>query len=278
MQAAKRGWLLGMALAILTTGACATDSSTPTVTEPVAVTTTAARAIVYQPSNPAAVAAVEAFLSAEGAGDFESSFAFLSSNDQDEIGGVAAWVSEHYFLLPVVTGFTVTGEGLEDDAATLEVDLDLEAGLDEIIGLTPARAASTWTVIEEASTWRIRLIESSVHPIYPDDSTAPSAVSGWVEAGATCDPAMATAGQWDGGLLGTPELANEFCSSGGQVAVGEVQFLDDAAESAPFLAAFGPDVGVWARVVEVVDPVRLRAVVAPVGEQWVVIGVLEESD
>lgn len=278
MLAAKRGRLLGMAVFILMTAACGADASTPSVTEPIAVTTTATTAIVYQPSNPDATAAVEGFLSAEVAGDFVSSYEFLSADYQNQTGGVESWVSEHYFLLPVVTGFTVTGDELDNNAATVEVDLNLAASLDEIIGLTPARAASTWSVIEEASTWRIQLTESSVRPIYPDDSTAPRAVIAWVKAKATCDPAIATPGQWDGGLLGTPELANQFCGAGGQVAVGEVQLLEDAAESAPFLAAFGPDVGVWARVVEVEDPVRLRAVVAPVGEQWLVIGVLEESD
>ena len=31
--------------------------------------------------------------------------------------------------------------------------------------------------------------------------------------------------------------------------------LEDAADAAPFLAAFGPEVGIWARVVEVQTPV-----------------------
>lgn len=48
----------------------------------------------------------------------------------------------------------------------------------------------------------------------------------------------------------------------------------DALDAAPFLAAFGPEATSWARVVAVTDPVPLRAVVAPIGQEWLVIGVL----
>ena len=49
--------------------------------------------------------------------------------------------------------------------------------------------------------------------------------------------------------------------------------LEDAADAAPFLAAFGPEVGIWARVVDVETPIALRLVLAPIGEQWRVVGV-----
>jgi hypothetical protein len=45
-------------------------------------------------------------------------------------------------------------------------------------------------------------------------------------------------------------------------------------ESGPFVTAFGPETGSWARVVPVTAPVSLRAVVAPIGDEWVVVGVL----
>ena len=48
----------------------------------------------------------------------------------------------------------------------------------------------------------------------------------------------------------------------------------EAIDAAPFLAAFGPEASTWARVVTVTEPVPLRAVVAPIGQEWLVIGVL----
>ena len=43
-------------------------------------------------------------------------------------------------------------------------------------------------------------------------------------------------------------------------------------EADPYVAAFGPDVLEWARVVPVSGPAQIDVVVAPVGESWLVIG------
>jgi hypothetical protein len=53
-----------------------------------------------------------------------------------------------------------------------------------------------------------------------------------------------------------------------------VQPLPETSQDQPFLAAFGSAVHDWARVVTVDAPARLHVVVAPLGERWLVIGVL----
>jgi hypothetical protein len=43
------------------------------------------------------------------------------------------------------------------------------------------------------------------------------------------------------------------------------------------LAAFGPEASIWARVVRVSGPIDLDVFTAPLGEEWVVVGVVQTS-
>jgi hypothetical protein len=56
-----------------------------------------------------------------------------------------------------------------------------------------------------------------------------------------------------------------------------VRPLPETAQDQPFLAAFGSAVHDWARVVRLDAPVRMDVVVAPVGERWLVVGVLPQT-
>jgi hypothetical protein len=64
-----------------------------------------------------------------------------------------------------------------------------------------------------------------------------------------------------------------LCGTEGDVVIGQPLQLDEL-DAEPFRNLFGADVTTWARVVPVSDPVPMRAVVAPVGNQWLVMGVL----
>jgi hypothetical protein len=77
------------------------------------------------------------------------------------------------------------------------------------------------------------------------------------------------------GLIGASARAAALCGADGAIRTGRARALPDTAQDQPFLAAFGGDVHQWARVVRLESPVRQDVVVAPVGEQWLVVGVLQ---
>lgn len=261
-------WLIGSVVA------CGgSESAFPELVSPISTTTTieTPAASTYSPQNPEPVRIVERFLTAEIAGDFEASFELLSEADQEAAGGVEGWVAEHYLVVPPIIGFRLTADSVEGTKAEVLARLSLQAELDQLVGLIPGDAEANWVLVEApAGEWRVAFTESRVDPVFLDDATASSAVMEWGSTRQSCQP------QEDGdlALLGFPTLADPLCGATGRVTVSAPTRLEDAADAAPFLAAFGPEVGIWARVVEVQTPIALRVVVAPVGDRWVVIGVL----
>lgn len=259
---------LSLAVGLLACGGSASPSSSA---PPPTTTTTTGAAATYQPINPAPVSAVEAFLTAEIAGDFEASFSLLSDDDQRAAGDQAGWVADHYLVLPTIQGFQLTADSADGTRAEVMADLSLEAGLDQVIGLTPGNADSNWVLSKDAGEWKISFAQSRIEPVYLEDADAHEAVEQWAVRRQRCEPATES----DASLLGFPSLAEGLCGSVGPLRAGPVMPLVDAAESAPFLAAFGPEVGRWARVVAIEGAHPLRAVIAPIGHEWVVIGVLD---
>lgn len=228
-----------------------------------------------EPGRPASSpeAAVTAFLDAELAGDFEESYLLLSAADRDEFRSPAGWVANHADVLPPLAEYTVaevTGDG--SGGGTVVTELRLDPRLDTVTGLVPERARATWVTVAEDGGWTVALAESSLEPHHPPDAEAPAAVQAWAESHQACAP--------DGEhtlVLGLPALATQLCGADGTVSVGEVAPFTEGFDTNSFLAAYGEPVLEWARVVPVTGPVPLKAVVAPVGRDWLVIGVLDEG-
>lgn len=266
-----RSGLLGLCLLAVVVACDGSVSEPPSSDAAVSTTTTVAISSTYVAENPEPVAAVESFLTAEIAGDFEGSFKLLSQADQEAAGGVDGWVAEHYLVVPTIRGYQLTADTAGATRAEVLAGLNLEADLDQLVGLIPGHADATWIVVEEGDEWRIAFAESRIDPVFLEDGAAPAAVAEWVANRQSCQPDT----ERDFALVGFSSLADPLCGSSGSVRVSDPMPLEDAADAAPFLAAFGPEVGIWARVVEVQAPVALRVVAAPIGDQWVVIGVLE---
>jgi hypothetical protein len=220
------------------------------------------------------VAAVESFLTAEAAGRHESSYGLLSAPDRDRVGSRAAWAAAHVNL-PPVTGYAVEAlQTMDADTAAVVTRTALRTGLDEVVGLVPARAVGRWVAVREDGGWRVAYGRSRLEPQYPAEAQAGDAARAWVAARQACRRAA----EWDGGLVGSDRAARRLCRTRGAVAVGRPTPLPDDDPSATALtAAFGPDVYAWARRVPVTEPRALDLVVAPVGEQWLVVGATEAS-
>jgi len=264
------GVALGVALAAVTfapdadrdvTGAPApTDAPPPTLP---------ARpdALVAAGAAPATgpVAAVEAFLLAESAADFEASWRLLAAEDRQHWSTAATWVAAHEAFAPI-TGFAVRG-GADGDGL-VPVELQLRAGLDNVLGLVPPRADATFATVAEDGGWRVAFTRSTSEPRYADDVGATDAARSWAEARQRCEDAPEY-----GNLVGLTGLADRLCRAEGVVAAGAPTPLPDV-DATRFVSAFGPGVLAWSRAVELQGPAPLRAVLAPVGDQWLVIGVL----
>jgi hypothetical protein len=214
--------------------------------------------------------AVAAFLDAERDGDFAKSFALLSATEQEQ-SSITEWVAGHADL-PEILDFEIIPRAAAAAAGRAEVSAraELRAELNEVVGLIPASAELTVTTVQEADGWRVAFAESLIDPIYLSDSTAAADVRAWVDQRAGCDPQAASSA----GLLGpgAAGLVDRLCTATGTIKVESPQTLQDTPDADPYVAAFGPDVLSWARVVRVAGPTEVDVVVAPVGERWQVIG------
>lgn len=222
------------------------------------------------PAAPTPLDAVERFLAAEAGGDYATSYGLLSAPDRADVGSSREWEAVHGEL-PVVTGFTLGSSSSDGTRAEVDVEVTFAPSLDETLGLVPARAQAVWIAIAEDGGWRVARSESQLLPRYPDESGAVSAAEAWARARTDCRAGA----EYDGGLLGAVGPVTALCDVPGPVEVGAVSRLEPGVGVEPFLAAFGPEVLTWARVVPIASPVSLAVVLAPVADQWVVIGALE---
>jgi hypothetical protein len=224
------------------------------------------------PPAPSARSAVASFLDLEIEQDFARSYGLLSAADRAGATSRAGWSTAHAEL-PQVVAYRVDGVAEHGDRADVFVDLDLKPQLSPVTGLVPAHAVATFAAVAEDGGWRVAYGNRVLTPVYASDATAPAAVRAWGRAKQHCRAAE----EFDGGLLGAVSRARSLCHSRGAVMTGPPHALPDTSADQPFLAAFGAAVHDWARVVRVTAPVRMGVVVAPVGERWLVIGVLQAS-
>ena len=230
---------------------------------------TAARPAIAEGVAGDAAAAVRGYLDAELAGDTDASYGFLSTADRAILGSAQGWALAHADLFPL-TGYVLADTLAVEGGVDVMVAVTYEPSLDEVVGLVPARADATFRAVAEEHGWRVDLADSFLEPRYPDEADARDAVAAWAVSRQACEEPA----EYTGGLVGTPALAEALCGADGALAVGMAQALHGDPAATPVLAAFGEDATAWARAVDVAGPVEFRAVVAPVGDEWVVVGIL----
>ena len=216
-------------------------------------------------------AVVASFTAAEAAEAYDLSLPLLAASDRAEAGELDGWTDRHAELWPIA-GAEITDVSGDDTSATVTTRLRYHSRLDETIGLVPARAEGRWRVVREEGHWRIALADLEVRADVPDDRAAVDAAKAWSAAKQRCS---ATADQeYAGGLVGFPTVADALCGDPGELRTGAPQRLSEGPDADAFVAAFGPQVLTWSRVVAVDAPVVFRAVLAPVGDRWIVAGLL----
>lgn len=217
--------------------------------------------------------AVAGFLAAEAEGRLEDAYLHLTAAEQEEFFSAPGYVAAHADLLPPVLGYRIVDVAHDGDTAVVTTEVSLRPGLDPIIGLVPGTAETAWTAVAEDGGWAVELTTAQLVPRYPDEAGAAEDVAEWARTRQSCeDPGD----REEAPLRGSTGLASDLCGAAGDVRVGAVAPLPDI-DGAPYLAAYGGEVTDWARTVDVEAPVALRAVVAPIGDRWAVIGVLDPA-
>ncbi len=250
-----------------------TDGSLPPVT--VAPAVTPAHRLAEEPAT--AESALTSFLQWLAEGRPELSHALLDASSRARYPSTASW-SRAQADMPRSLGFEIgpARRAFAGDGGVVEIEVTSthRPSVDAFRGLVPGRSHSLWQVRQERDGWRVAAEPVSIRPVLPAEASAPEAVKGWVGRLQACDPEGAVALQVSRYLYGPADFVRAPCEKQGQWSVGSPVGLDRAPDPSDMVAAFGPSVGAWTRLVPVDGPGgRFFAVVAPMGDVWQVAGV-----
>jgi hypothetical protein len=227
-----------------------------------------------------AEAALSYFLQSLVDGRPDDAYAVLDPSSRRRFPSPGSWRRAQADLTPP-TEFEV---GLSRPAfgggerAEIEVTSSQNPSLDATRGLVPARSRSLWTVERTAEGWRVGADPVSVVPILPPDGGGTTTVTAWVDRLRACDPPGAASLQVGAYLYGPAAYVRAPCERQGSWTVGDPTGLASAGDPRDLVAAFGPAVDSWARLVPVEGPgTRFYAVVAPMGDAWQVVGVADRG-
>ena len=262
---------IGATLLIDRYRAPATEPIRRLAAEAVAATTTPTTAAPDTSTAPeSAVAAIEGFLAAEQEGTLTESFTFLSREDRQTLGSVAGWEAAHADLLPPVETFSIRSGEKTGGSSQVVTDVAFTPSLDEVSGLVPGDAIVTWHLVRESGGWRIALFETVVEPRYAPEIAATESARRWVIDRTACIMAE----EYEGGLLGNPGLADSLCGAAGPVEVGTAGTARGPDRRCPVRRGVRSGVRSMGPRGDSRVPVPLQVVLAPVGVDWIVIGVL----
>ena len=218
-------------------------------------------------------AAVQRFLKATARQDFTGAYRLLDAAGRKRYPSAARWTRAQADRT-AITGVRV-GAARPAGRRTTDVTVQLThpAAIDPFAGLVPARTVEVWRARSEGGGWRVAADPVSVRADLPSDQRAPDAVTAWVQRLIGCDREGAADLQAGTDLYGPADLAEAPCKQRGRWTVAAPQSFDAAVEPETYVAAFGPEVGSWARLVPIQGPgTSFHVVVGPLGDAWRVLG------
>jgi hypothetical protein len=221
---------------------------------------------VSGPGATSPAAAVSSLLRALVDGDARGSYALLAAPDRATYGPVGRWADE-LSQLPQYRSFRVA----HADGPRVTTEVTTVPRLDEVVGYIPSRAVVTWTTADEAGGYRVAFSDTTISPDLPSNQAATAAALAWVEAQQRCQ----TGPTYAGNLLGQPVLAQALCHTGGTYRAGAPRGLETFRNPTALLSAFGAEAPSFVRVVPVDGARPLGVAVAPLGEHWEVVGVMD---
>jgi hypothetical protein len=224
------------------------------------------------PANSAR-AAVRRFLQAGAAGHLDVAYGLLDPAGRTRYPSLARFTRAQADRTAVTAVRVGAERRVGDERAEVTVTLAHPPAIDPFAGLVPGRTVEVWRASRQDGRWRVAAEPASVRAELPGDDRAPEAVTAWVQRLLGCDRQGAAALQAGAELYGPADLAELPCRERGRWTVAAPQGFDAAVEPEAYVAAFGPEVGSWARLVPVQGPgARFSVVVGPLGDAWRVLG------
>jgi hypothetical protein len=221
-----------------------------------------------------AAAAVATYLRARSDQDARTSYALLTSTSRRSYPTEATWL-EALPDLPAPGTFLITGAKPAAGGTEVSVDVRRTPVLNPFVGFVPAHAVEVYRAVAAGSAWRVDPEPVRAIPDLISDRTAAADVSAWLTRLAACDGAGAAALQVAPDLLGDDTLPGTICTSHARLRAGPAQPVMGGPSTAPFLAAYGPEIGSWGRLIPVTGPgQQLLVGVAPLGRSWRVFGIV----
>jgi hypothetical protein len=218
-------------------------------------------------------AAVRRYLQAGAAGDLEVAYGLLDRAGHRRYPSLARFTRAQADRAPVTAVRVGAERRVGHGRAEVTVTLAHRPAIDPFAGLVPARTVEVWPASRQDGRWRVAAEPVSVRAELPGDGRAPEAVTAWVRRLLACDRQGAAGLQAGPELYGPADLAELPCRKRGRWTVAAPEGLDAAVEPEAYVAAFGPEVGAWARLVPVQGPgTRFSVVVGPLGDAWRVLG------
>jgi len=218
-------------------------------------------------------AAVRRFLRAGAAGDHAVAYGLLDRAGRRRYPTLARFTRAQADRAAVTAVRVGAERRVGGGRAEVTVTLAHRPAIDPFAGLVPARTVEVWRASRQDGRWRVAADPVSVRAELPGDDRAPEAVSAWVQRLLGCDTQGAAGLQAGAELYGPADLAALPCRERGRWTVAAPEGFDAAVEPEPYVAAFGPEVGAWARLVPVQGPgTRFSVVVGPLGDGWRVLG------
>jgi hypothetical protein len=232
-----------------------------------------------EPSTPGE--ALTTFLQAQIDAHAGAAYALITTDSRRRFPSLSTWETGVVDRLVPAT-FTLGEARVAEVDNGQAVDIDVNAthapALDTFSGLVPGRARETWRVWRENDHWRVDPEPVRAVPVLPLDQAAHDVVRAWVARMEACDDAGARTLQVSGLLYGPIQLGRSPCKEQGAWQVGDTTRFDAAPDNGTYVAAFGPGVGSWGRLVPVKGPrSHFFAAVGPLGDDWRVIGVLVDG-
>ena len=240
--------------------------------------------------DPAPVPAVEPSTAREALTNFlqaqidkhgDAAYALITTDSRGRFPSLSTWETRGVDRL-VPSAFALGDERAAEVDRGQAVDIDVNAthepSLDTFSGLVPGHARETWRVWRENDQWRVDPEPVKTVPVLPVDSGAEDVVRAWVARMEACDKDGARTLQLSSLLYGPIQLGQAPCKEQGAWQVGSTARFDAAPDNGTYVAAFGPGVGSWGRLVPVKGPrSHFFAAVGPLGDDWRVLGVLVDG-
>ncbi len=227
---------------------------------------------------PSPEAAIEQFLRAEIDGDFATSFGLLAAEERLDVPTLADWIDAHVDF-PQYTGFELTemSDGESDRAEetggrVATGTATLVPTLDEFNGLFPASGELRVLVVPEDEGWRVAYNETILDPDYPSTDGAEAVARRWLEAASACEDTSDL--EYEFGLLGVTGFGDKLCAAEGDLSLGKLTSLGDHPIPTPVVASVSAQSLDWAKYYRIESPVEFDLVLAPLGDNWIVLAAL----